>query len=349
MAIQQHRCQPSLMSLPLFSASRPALHVRYQPVDQLDAALADPATLAVFRFAAADAAADGRVINVGLRAHGPDSLEVWRGGATTLTGNNGAVRWMRNGALELACVEVEEPAGTDIAAAAEQAYRLLRQHQAGSATPHLLRVWNYLDAITEGDGDDERYRRFCVGRVRGLEQVDTGRLPAATCIGRYDGIRRLQVYWLASGHAGQPLENPRQISAFHYPRQYGPQPPSFARAMLPDPRCQLPLLLSGTAAITGHASLHLGSPAQQLQETLANIASLLQAGRAHTGTLPAHLDAGSPMKVYVREHQDLEAVGALLAQRLPAGVPCLILHAEVCRRELLVEIEGMHGMGAVLA
>ena len=337
------------MSLPLFSPSGPALHVCYQPVDQLDAVLADPATLAVFRFAAADAAADDRVIDVGLRAHGPGSVEVWRGNAATLTGRNGAVRWMRNGGLELACVEVDEPAGTDIAAAAEQAYRLLRQHLAGSATPHLLRVWNYLDAITEGDGDAERYRRFCVGRVRGLEQVDTGRLPAATCIGRHDGVRRLQVYWLASRHAGQPLENPRQVSAFHYPRQYGPQPPSFARAMLPDQRCQLPLLLSGTAAITGHASLHLGSPAQQLEETLANIASLLQAGRAHTGTLPAHLNAGSPLKVYVREHQDLETVSTLLAQRLPACVPRLVLHAEVCRRELLVEIEGMHGMGAVLA
>ena len=46
------------MSLPLFSPSGPALHVCYQPVDQLDAVLADPATLAVFRFAAADAAAD---------------------------------------------------------------------------------------------------------------------------------------------------------------------------------------------------------------------------------------------------------------------------------------------------
>ena len=34
-------------------------------------------------------------------------------------------------------------------------------------------------------------------------------------------------------HAGHAVENPRQVSAYRYPRQYGPQPPRFARAMLP--------------------------------------------------------------------------------------------------------------------
>src|SRR3546814_2400089 len=55
-----------------------------------------------------------------------------------------------------------------------------------SDTPHLLRVWNYLDAITFGDGDAERYREFCVGRARGLGDFDTHALPAATAIGRCD-------------------------------------------------------------------------------------------------------------------------------------------------------------------
>ena len=32
----------------------------------------------------------------------------------------------------------------------------------------MLRLWNYLDAINLGDGDDERYRRFCDGRARGM-------------------------------------------------------------------------------------------------------------------------------------------------------------------------------------
>src|SRR3546814_7749099 len=62
-----------------------------------------------------------------------------------------------------------------------------------SQTPHLLRVWNYLDAITFGDGDAERYREFCVGRARGLGDFDTNALPAATAIGRCDAAPVVQV------------------------------------------------------------------------------------------------------------------------------------------------------------
>src|SRR3546814_12443298 len=91
------------------------------------------------------------------------------------------------------------------------------------------------DAITFGDGDAERYREFCVGRARGLGDFDTHALPAATAIGRCDDARVVQVYWLAARTPGMPVENPRQVSAYRYPRQYGPQQPSFARAMLPPP------------------------------------------------------------------------------------------------------------------
>ena len=35
-------------------------------------------------------------------------------------------------------------------------------------------------------------------------------------------------------------------------------------------------------------------------------------------------------------------VAALLDQRLPADVPRIILHGQVCRRELAVEIDGVH-------
>src|SRR3546814_21186144 len=88
-----------------------------------------------------------------------------------------------------------------------------------SQTPHLLRVWNYLDAITFGDGDAERYREFCVGRARGLGDFDTHALPAATAIGRCDDARVVQVYWLAASTHGTTAENPRPVSAYRYPPQ----------------------------------------------------------------------------------------------------------------------------------
>ena len=155
----------------------------------------------------------------------------------------------------------------------------------------------------------------------------------------------LQVYWLAAREPGLPLENPRQVSAYRYPREYGPQSPTFARALLP-PSPRVPLLLSGTASIVGHASQHADSLRAQLDETLTNLDSLLGAARERAPTLSPHLDGTSRLKVYVRDAADADAVAAQLEARLGTRVPWLMLHADVCRRELLVEIEGMHGVGA---
>jgi chorismate lyase/3-hydroxybenzoate synthase len=204
-------------------------------------------------------------------------------------------------------------------------------------------MWNYLDGITAGDNDDERYRRFCVGRARALGAVEPARLPAATAIGRVDGERRLQVYWLAARTPGTPLENPRQVSAWRYPRQYGPQPPGFARAMLPPPGSTMPLMLSGTAAIVGHESRHLESVEAQLDEVLVNLDHLIDRARQQRPELPASLGPGSRLKVYVRDAADLGHVAQTLAARLPAAVPHIVLHGAVCRRELRVEIDGVHG------
>lgn len=270
--------------------------------------------------------------------------EVWRSAGPVATGREGAIRYSHDGALMFGVLEWEEPDGGILHASAH-AYAALVAFWRDSDYPHLLRIWNYFDAITLGAGDSERYRQFCVGRVQGLGDVDTRTLPAATAIGSRDGRRVLQVYWLAAREPGVPLENPRQVSAYRYPREYGPQSPTFARALLP-PSPRVPLLLSGTASIVGHASQHADSLRAQLDETLTNLDSLLGAARERAPTLSPHLDGTSRLKVYVRDATDADAVAAQLEARLGTRVPWLMLHADVCRRELLVEIEGMHGVGA---
>ena len=270
--------------------------------------------------------------------------EVWLSAGPVATGREGAIRYSHDGALMFGVLEWEEPDGGILHASAH-AYAALVAFWRDSDYPHLLRIWNYFDAITLGEGDSERYRQFCVGRVQGLGDVDTRTLPAATAIGSRDGRRVLQVYWLAAREPGLPLENPRQVSAYRYPREYGPQSPTFARALLP-PSPRVPLLLSGTASIVGHASQHADSLRAQLDETLTNLDSLLGAARERAPTLSPHLDGTSRLKVYVRDATDADAVAAQLEARLGTRVPWLMLHADVCRRELLVEIEGMHGVGA---
>ena len=315
----------------------------YAPAAQRAAALADPCTLAVFGFGPRDTALgdDPRWVQVPLAEQGPAQIEVWRSATPVQHGVTDGLRWSRNATVLLGVLEIEEVDG-DIASAAADAYSKMSGFLTSSGFPHLLRTWNYLDAVTEGEGDQERYRRFCVGRVQGLRELDEAALPAATCIGRFDGDRRLQVYWLAGREAGTPVENPRQVSAFRYPRQYGPQSPSFSRALLAPPATGLPLLQSGTAAIVGHVSQHTGAVDEQLRETLTNLQSLVDAARRQRPSLSAQLGAGSVLKVYVRRAEDMPAVAAQMAA-LPGAPAFVVLHAEVCRAELLVEIEGLHG------
>ena len=303
--------------------------------------LLGPHTLAVFGFggAAPRTLDDPRYLHVGLEPlHAPAPFEVWESHATAIPFRDGAVSGARAGGLSFGWLEREEPAD-GIRPAAEDAYRALLAHLRRDPHPQLLRVWNYLDAITDGAGDAERYRQFCVGRAAGFA-LRHEQLPAATAIGRHDGRRVLQVYWLSATHAGRPLENPRQVQAWRYPRQYGPQPPGFARALLPASDT-MPLLLSGTAAVVGHASQHGDSLEAQLDEVLVNLQSLIDTARLPRPQLPARLGAGARLKVYVRDADALAQVDALLQARLP-GVPRLLLHGHICRRELAVEIDGSH-------
>lgn len=278
---------------------------------------------------------DPRWLSIGLDAVGASAIEVWRSNGTVHSGREGRVRWSHDDDYGFFAIEVEESAD-DISAAAEAAYREIVAFMHKSATPHVLRLWNYFDAINEGDGDDERYRRFCVGRARGMAELWQDRYPAATAIGRRDGVRVLQVYALAARIAGLPVENPRQVNAWRYPREYGPTPPTFARGMT-TPAGQL--LISGTAAVVGSASRHHEDVAAQLDETLTNVESLIQSARVNGAAAPG---AGSLLKVYVRDANDAPLVVAKLSETMRDADGILVLCGDICRRELLVEIDGVH-------
>jgi len=315
-------------------------------VDYVDAApdvpLASDDTLAVFGFgSSAPFHDDPRYLRVALQPDGIAPLEVWRGHGPVRRGRNGDLAWAEDDALQFGVIELDENDDIETASATIYAQMMAFTRKRGYA--HLLRVWNYLDGITHGDGDSERYRIFCIGRARGLGEFDPRTLPAATAIGHDTaGDRpRLQVYWLAARAPGTPLENPRQVSAYRYPRQYGPQPPSFARGMLPT-SAAMPLLISGTAAVVGHESRHADDVSAQLDETLTNLDSLIAAAHARRPELPLLMGAGTRLKVYVRDRDELAGVTSLLRQRLDPAVQFIVLHAAICRRELRVEIDGTH-------
>ncbi len=267
---------------------------------------------------------------------GAGLVEVWQADGAVVTGDSAGIRFSHDDHFLAGVIEVPELDHGGIAGATAFAYRTIASFQAASAFPHLLRTWNYLDAINHGAGEHERYRSFCSGRVAGLESLRQAQHPAATVIGRRDEERVLQVYWLAGRLPGVALENPRQVSAYLYPRQYGETAPTFSRAMLVAPGL---LMISGTASIVGHASRHPGSVRGQVQEILANLDTLIARARHHAPALSPDIGRYTLLKAYLRNREDLAIVEESLRARLPPETTLLVLHGDVCRAELLVEFD----------
>ena len=296
--------------------------------------LAEPGMLAVFGFGCPGAGGDDpRWVRVPLEPFDtPAPLEAWQVDGPVRHGRHGALRWASGGGWLFAALELDEREHGGPAGAARVAYARLRDFIRDRDEQRVLRIWNYQGAINQGEGDAERYKLFCDGRAEGCGDWFAAGYPAATAIGHHADPHLLQVYLLAGMHAGTAVENPRQVSAWRYPRQYGRTSPGFARAMMLP--AQDALAISGTAAVVGHASAHEGDTAAQLGEILLNLEALL----ASAG-MPAGFDTQAPLKAYVRHPSDAPRVRELLQRRLP-GVPVLLLHGDVCRSELLVELDG---------
>lgn len=310
---------------------------------EVPVALPDDVLCAVTFGARSESVDDPRCVRVGLEPlAGGGLVEVWHASGPVRRGYDGLVRYTHDEHHLAAAIEIDELRYGGIAAAAQVAYAAMASFQAAVQFPQVLRVWNYFDAINEGDGDGERYRQFCVGRTAGLGDALAKPYPAATAIGRRDGDRTLQVYWLAGRVPGRAIENPRQVSAYLYPRRYSPSPPVFSRAMLVSPDL---LMISGTASVVGHASHHTGDLQRQLEETLRNLRAVIQRAAALAPRLPAELSHNSRLKVYLRDASAAAQIEQLLRAELPPGVPYVVLAADVCRADLLVEIDCQHGAG----
>ncbi|HEX5126100.1 MAG TPA: Rid family hydrolase, partial [Rhodocyclaceae bacterium] len=160
--------------------------------------------------------------------------------------------------------------------------------------------------------------------------------PAACALGTKSG--GLVLYCLASRSAPRSIENPRQVSAYHYPERYGPRSPYFSRAsLLALSSGQHVLFISGTASIVGHESLHVGDVLAQTEESLRNIAALVeQANQRLADQVFSVQDLY--YKVFIRHGKDFDAVSEVLRRLGPASTP-VYLEADICRAELLVEIE----------
>jgi chorismate lyase/3-hydroxybenzoate synthase len=277
--------------------------------------------------------------DIGLDWLGGDLLcEQWLAAAPVRFGHGASWSWSRNN--ELLAVAMVAPDKGDPAETTARFYRELIATVRSAGYPHLLRIWNYLADINGGQGDNERYRRFCIGRGQALAEagLEDARMCAATAIGSHD--QHFRLFALAGRAPGQSVENPRQVSAWNYPPVYGARSPAFARATavsLEDQRTAL--LISGTASVVGHATAHPGDVLAQTDEAVSNLAALLAeaASDLQQPTL-ARFGREAAARVYVRHAEDWPAVYQRLRRHWPS-LPLAGFLGDICRRDLLVEIE----------
>ncbi|HIO93259.1 MAG TPA: hypothetical protein EYG68_10530 [Leucothrix mucor] len=320
--------------------------VQFLPVENISALDADENVLAAIRYASIASAenTDKPLFSVGLPNLALSNVvEVWYSDESVQTDLIDGIQLAYNDDILFGHLLLDETKYDDIVAASEDAYRSILETIQSLEYPCVLRIWNYFSSINDDQEGLERYKKFCLGRQQTLD--DLGGFvyspPAATAIGTAGG--GLQVYFIASKEPGIQLENPRQTSAFLYPPQYGSVSPAFSRATLKKWQDTTHLYISGTASIVGHETRHIGEVEKQLEETLENIEALVQHG-ADTQDLPInHLTDLSYLKVYLRDLFMLSITEELLTRRYGRNLPTvLFLQGDVCREDLLVEIEAAY-------
>ena len=288
---------------------------------------------------------------------GPDALktpllapegglfDAWASSADLREHQHGCVHYVTDGHWLHGCAVIDE-SQLGMQASAQRVYADLFAVLADNACSHLLRVWNYFADINAETGGTERYRQFNAGRQQAFIDAQRSAFdgsPAACALGMHGGP--LTVYFLAGRQSPVAIENPRQVSAYRYPDTYGPRAPTFSRAAVADVGGgRSVLFISGTASIVGHESVHLGDIRRQTEESLANIEAVRGAAEVRSGLA---FPAGELIyTVYVRHPDDMAVVREVFERHVGPGSSAardaIYLNADVCRAELLVEIEA-HG------
>jgi chorismate lyase/3-hydroxybenzoate synthase len=226
---------------------------------------------------------------------------------------------------------------------------------AGGAHHHPVRFWNHVPFITDpADAGRDTYMVFNAGRFRAFS--DWYGSPArferdvATASATGHWGRDLVVHCLATDAAGTAVNNPRQVAPYHYSQRFGPLPPCFARATRL--AASKLLLVGGTASVRGEDSVHIDDLASQCREAYVNLAALVSAAIGKklmpSVKLPGLLAAFSELRVYYPDRAHEREIEQSVRENFPNLRGLEMLHADLCRAELLVEIEGVADLSELL-
>lgn len=250
-----------------------------------------------------------------------------------------------DGSLVSVCVEnAGDLTGDTFRRATIDAYTALLDRVELMHARHPVRFWNFLPSIHRNMGaGGDCYMVFNEGRFAAFDTRYRGRggfdqnVATASAVGH--ASHDLVIHCLASERPGRHLGNPRQVPPHHYSARYGPLPPCFARATVAAIRSDEALLLvGGTASIRGEESQHIGDLPRQVDETLQNLSSLIQSA---AGDAAPPLSRFRQLRVYHPRPADANWLTRRLRSEFPNVARLELLRADLCRSELLVEIEGV--------
>jgi len=212
----------------------------------------------------------------------------------------------------------------------------------------IVRQWNYIESILGFDSDEQRYQAFNNVRsgVYGTTFEQNG-YPAATGIGMNQGGVIVEFVAVKSTECIlKPIDNPEQIAAHHYSKEVllGEDcslktTPKFERARYLELFGKKLIFISGTASIRGEKTVGPGDATAQTETTIANIQKLYSPEVlrfiGQNNTVPKYNHA----RVYIKNRSDFAAIKKTFKKHF-GNLPVVYIIADICRNDLLVEIEG---------
>lgn len=221
---------------------------------------------------------------------------------------------------------------------------------------NIIRQWNYIENITTTtrveSKEYQHYQMFNDIRALFYGKSDLrDNFPAATGIGCNLGGFAIEI--IALDHQdtvkNTSITSPVQHNAYDYSRQVlvgdsfyasRKQPPLFERAKMVTQEDSGIIYVSGTAAISGEVSIEVPDAAEQTEITIGNIFELLSISNLQGCGVTEELENITPcyVRVYLKHPEEQHQVEKI-CKKYFGNTPLMLLQADVCRSELLVEIE----------
>jgi len=219
----------------------------------------------------------------------------------------------------------------------------------------VIRQWNYIEKILTISKNNtkmqQNYQIFNDVRSKYYQEDEfENGYPAATGIGM--DVGGVVIDFIASTsnkHISiHPVKNPRQIDAHQYSKEVligemgnKKTSPKFERAKAVSRNNSGEIYISGTAAIKGQETIEANEIVAQTTTTIENIKELIAADNLRINSIEILNNKViiSFLRVYIKNKHDIHKAIELCEQYFQK-VPTLYLIADICRDNLIVEIEG---------